>query len=109
MQDWKPVTLHKMGPKQSKQVKPIPPAVNPEVKRTRMLDSSNDGTGPKIEKVSAEDRKEIMQLRLLRKITQSDLDKQLSLKKDTIKLIENGTYEKNKMLTNKIKEFLKKV
>ena len=109
MQDWKPVTLHKMGSKQSSQVKPTLPAVNPEVKRARMLDASNDGTGPKIEKVSAEDRKEIMQLRLLRKITQSDLDKQMSLKKDTIRSIENGTYEKNKMLTNKIKEFLKKV
>uniref|UniRef100_A0A6C0B0A8 HTH cro/C1-type domain-containing protein n=1 Tax=viral metagenome TaxID=1070528 RepID=A0A6C0B0A8_9ZZZZ len=106
MQDWKTVTLNKMG---TKQVKPVGPQINPLEKRARLLDAYNAGPAPKIEKVSPEDKRDITQLRILKRMTQSELDKQLNLKKDTIKTIENGTHEKNKQLIQKIKAFLTKV
>jgi len=109
-QDWNPVTLKKMGgASMSKLTAKHVANFDPEVKRAKLLDSYNAETpAPKIEKVSAEDKKEITQLRILKKLTQDDLNKHLNLKKDTIKNIENGTHEKNKQLTNKIKAFLSK-
>jgi DNA-binding XRE family transcriptional regulator len=95
-------TMSKVG------VKYVQPQVDPELKRSRMLDANNAGPLPKIEKVSLEDRKEITQLRILKKLTQDELTKRLNLQKDTIKNIENGTHEKNKALTSKIKAFLSK-
>jgi DNA-binding XRE family transcriptional regulator len=109
-QDWKPVVLSKMGGAAMSKVgvKNVQPQVDPELKRARMLDANNAGPLPKIEKVSVEDRKEITQLRILKKLTQDELTKRLNLQKDTIKNIENGTHEKNKALTSKIKAFLSK-
>jgi DNA-binding XRE family transcriptional regulator len=80
--------------------------VHPEQKRLTQLDAITDGVAPKIEKVSSDDKKEIIQLRMIRKLTQEDLNKRMNLPKDTIKRIENGTHEKNKSLTNRIKEYL---
>ena len=83
--------------------------VDPATKRARMLDAYNAETpAPKIEKVSTEDKKEITQLRILKKLTQDQLNIRLNLPKDTIKSIENGTHKKNKELTNKIISFLSK-
>jgi DNA-binding XRE family transcriptional regulator len=107
-QDWTPVTLKKKGTSTDR--KPINKIqVDPAAKRAQQLDAFNAGPPPKIEKVSPEDKREITQLRILKKITQEELNKRLNLKKDTIKTIENGTHEKNKALTNKIKEFLSKI
>jgi len=113
-QDWKPVTLNKMGgaamskldaQKMSQKMSQFDPAT----KRARILDAYNAETpAPKIEKVSAEDKKEITQLRILKKLTQDELNTRLNLTKDTIKNIENGTHKKNKELTYKIKTFLQK-
>ena len=109
-QDWKPVTLCKMGGAAMSRVsvKNTASLVDPEVKRARMLDANNVGPLPKFEKVSAEDKKEITQMRILKKLTQEQLNVALNLKKDTIKTIENGTHEKNKALTSRIKAFLSK-
>jgi DNA-binding XRE family transcriptional regulator len=111
-QDWKPVILTKMGgstvSRVSAKVKPQP-QYDPATKRAKLLDAFNaDGSLPKIEKVSVEDKKEITQLRILKKMTQDQLNTTLNLKKDTIRSIENGTHEKNKALTSKIKIFLSK-
>lgn len=110
-QDWKPVVLTKMGGATVSKVGYIrvAPQIDPATKQARMLDQFNaEGSVPKIEKVSAEDRKEITQLRVLKKMTQDQLNTTLNLKKDTIKNIENGTHEKNKALTSKIKAYLSK-
>jgi DNA-binding XRE family transcriptional regulator len=109
-QDWNPVTLKKMGGASMSKLSAKHVAnFDPEAKRAKLLDSYNAETpAPKIEKVSAEDKKELTQLRILKKLTQEQLNQQLNLKKDTIKQIENGTHEKNKQLTNKIRAFLSK-
>lgn len=105
-QDWKPITLQKMGGATVSRVVAKP--IHPEQKKLATLELITDGVAPKVEKVSAEDRKEITQLRILKKLTQEQLNVRMNLAKDTIKRIENGTYEKNKGLTNRIKEFLSK-
>lgn len=111
-QDWTPVTLCKMGGAAMSRVGVkninVKPSIDPEVKRARLLDANSAGPLPKFDKVSAEDKKEITQLRILKKLTQEQLNTALNLKKDTIKTIENGTHEKNKALTSKIKAFLLK-
>jgi DNA-binding XRE family transcriptional regulator len=109
-QDWKPVVLSKMGGATMSKVgvKNVPAPIDPCLKRSRMLDENNAGPLPKLEKVSSEDRKEITQMRILKKLTQDELTKKMNLQKDTIKNIENGTHEKNKALTSKIKAFLSK-
>ena len=103
-QDWKPITLQKMGGATFSKVVARP--IHPEQKKLATLELITDGVAPKVEKVSSEDRKEITQLRILKKLTQEQLNVRMNLAKDTIKRIENGTYEKNKGLTNRIKEFL---
>jgi DNA-binding XRE family transcriptional regulator len=109
-QDWTPVVLKKKGSTdRTSHDKKGSIQVDPAAKRAQQLDAFNAGPPPKIEKVSPEDKREIIQLRILKKITQEELNKRLNLKKDTIKTIENGTHEKNKALTNKIKEFLSKI
>jgi DNA-binding XRE family transcriptional regulator len=112
-QDWKPVILTKMGSAAISKVSATNTSRQDSyTKRARLLDEFNSGTGgsvPKIEKISIEDKKEITQLRILKKMTQEQLNVALNLKKDTIKNIENGTHEKNKALTSKIKAFLMKV
>jgi hypothetical protein len=109
-QDWKPITLSKLGgtSKSKTGVKNIVPHIDPNLKRARMLDANHEGPLPQFEKVSPQDRKEITQMRILKKLTQDELTKKLNLQKDTIKNIENGTHEKNKALINKIKAFLLK-
>ena len=105
-QDWTPVVLSKKGSVVSKTIaKPV----DPKIKQARLLDAYNaEAPPPKPEKISPEEKKELTQLRLLKKITQDDLNKQLQLPKDTIKTIENGTHLKNKALFHKIKQFLSK-
>jgi DNA-binding XRE family transcriptional regulator len=108
-QDWKPVVLTKMGSASSKSAAKVHPMVDPKAKLVRILDAYNAETPPpKVDKISAEEKKELIQLRLLKKITQDDLNRQLQLPKDTIKTIENGTHVKNKALFHKIKQFLSK-
>uniref|UniRef100_A0A6C0I464 HTH cro/C1-type domain-containing protein n=1 Tax=viral metagenome TaxID=1070528 RepID=A0A6C0I464_9ZZZZ len=109
-QDWKPVTFHKMGGAAVSKVGCAHATHSQEQKKFRQLDSLNltDSAAPIQERVSVEDRKEITQLRILKKLTQDQLNIKMNLQKDTIKRIENGTHEKNKGLTNRIKDFLKK-
>ena len=103
-QDWTPVILRKNNVYKQE----TKPPIHPDAKRVRMLDAYNEGPTPKLEKVSTEDKKELTQLRILKKLTQEELNQRLHLKKDTIKTIENGTHEKNKQLTQKIKAYLVK-
>jgi DNA-binding XRE family transcriptional regulator len=83
--------------------------IHPEQKKIAQLETITDGVAPKVEKISADDKKEITQLRILKKLTQDQLNVKMNLPKDTIKHMENGTHEKNKALTNRIKAFLSKV
>jgi len=107
-QDWKPVVLSKMGANASKPIKPAI-SIDPKIKQANALDAYNaEAPPPKKETITTEEKKELTQLRLLKKITQEDLNKKLQLPKDTIKTIENGTHIKNKALFHKIKQFLSK-
>ena len=114
-QDWTPIVLKKMGSTSSKTPAKVHPLIDPRTKQVRLLDAYNAETPPpKPEKISPEEKKEVTQLRLLKKITQDDLNKQLQLPNigqfnvQRCKSIENGTYLKNKALIHKIKQFLSK-
>jgi len=93
-QDWIPVVFTK---------KQTPIVAKNKVSPINPLEKyDGEGSAPKKEFVSKEDQQKITQLRLLKKLTQTELTQKLCLPKDTIKRIENGTHEKNKALTNKI-------
>ena len=97
-QDWTHIILKKQHtpPKQIQ--------LNPVISKMNKLDNSEDII--KIEKISEEDKKTIINLRILKKMSQKVLAQKLNIKEDVIKSIENGTHPKNKQLTNKIKTFL---
>ena len=98
-QDWTPVTFTKpKAPPKQKQI-------DPTYKKMKELEE-NDDVPKKQELVSDEDKRFIQTLRVQKKLTQDDLTKQMSLKKDTIKDIENGKHPKNNLLISKIKKFL---
>lgn len=98
-QDWTTVSFKKPVKTVTKQ-----PNIDPEVKKFKQLEESDNII--KIVKVSNEDKIKITKLRLAKKLTQEELNVKLCLKKDTIKCIENGTHEYNKLLINKIVNFL---
>lgn len=98
-QDWEPVTFtKKVAPKKT-------PQIDPTYKKMKELEE-NDDVPKKLDTVSEEDRRLIQALRVQKKLTQDDLTKQMSLKKDTIKDIESGKHPKNNLLISKIKKFL---
>jgi ribosome-binding protein aMBF1 (putative translation factor) len=98
-QDWNPVTFtKKVTPK--KQIH-----VDPTFKKMKELEENTE-IPQKIETVSEGDKNFIRTLRTQKKLTQDELTKKMSLKKDTIKDIESGKHPKNNLLINKIKKFL---
>ena len=98
-QDWSNVTFRKKAPPK-KQIH-----INPIFKKMKELEENTEIPN-KIETVSDEDKKLIITLRTQKKITQEALTKKMSLKKDTIKNIELGKYNKDNLLISRIKTFL---
>ena len=101
-QDWKPVVLRK-----EKQVKQK--HIDPENIRKKKIEENSEEGLTKIETISDNERKTLINLRTERKITQAVLAQQLNMRADIIKTLENGTHPKDKSLVNKIKSHLQKI
>jgi DNA-binding XRE family transcriptional regulator len=99
-QNWEPVIFKKKEPPK-KQIH-----IDPNYKKMKELENNNGELPIKNDKIPDADRKFIQTFRIQKKLTQDELTVKLSLKKDTIKEIENGKHPKNAQLVNKIKKFL---
>lgn len=99
-QDWKPIVINNANKKKIK-----PKQVDHNFKAMVALDNSNE-VGV-LNKVSEVDRKLIINLRMEKKISQENLAKRLSIRKETIRDIENGSYNENKSITGLIINYLK--
>jgi len=99
-QNWEPV-LFKKKEQPKKQIH-----IDPNYKKMKELENDNGDLPIKTDKIPEADRKFIQSFRIQKKLTQDELNVKLSLKKDTIKEIENGKHPKNALLVNKIKKFL---
>lgn len=100
-QDWTPVTTKKT------EVNKKTFNINPEYKKMKELDD-NTGEPISVKKIDKSEIAIIKQLRINKKLSQTQVNNALSLQKDTIKNIENGTHVKNKQLFRKINNYLEK-
>ena len=98
-QDWIITTLRKKSNIKKKQIQ-----IDPTFKKMNNLDNATETII--IKKISDNDKKLLISLRIIKKISQIELAKQLNIKKETIRDIENGSYPENKLLFNKIKNHL---
>lgn len=77
----------------------------PAWKLEKQIDSD---AGPVLNRVSDDDKKQIISLRTGAKLTRDQVAKALNLPRTTIDDIENGKALQNKQVTNKIINYLKK-
>ena len=99
-QDWTTCVL-------SKSVKKTPQKhIDHNVIKMAKLDQSIEAQA--IKKVSANDSKAVISLRVEKKISQEELAKRLCIDKSVIRDIESGKYNENKALISKIKSCLNK-
>lgn len=77
----------------------------PAWKLEKQIDSD---AGPLINRISDEDKKQVIALRTGAKLTRDQVAKALNLPRATIDDIENGKALQNKQMTNKIINYLKK-
>lgn len=109
-QDWSVVTFNKKQPqKNTSQKAAYPPATvssktgKPAWKIEQQVDSEN---GKPINRVSKDDSKRIVELRLKARLSQRDLEQKMNLSASSIKDIEAGTAVENKALLSRIIRFL---
>jgi ribosome-binding protein aMBF1 (putative translation factor) len=98
-QDWKPVVVNNSQKKkvQQKQLE----------HNFKLMVSLNEASESDIiKKISENDRKLIIEQRIIKKISQENLAKRLSIKKEIIRDIENGSHNEDKTLTSRIIRFL---
>ena len=76
------------------------------IKMKKLEDNSEDAI-TKIETITYENRKTLTKLRTDRKLTQAELAKQLNMKVDIIKSLEDGSQDN--LLVSKIKKYLEKI
>ena len=102
IQDWKTVVWTKPVPKAKQQ------QIDPKFKKLNELDNANIDNSMHIDRISKEFCQKIIKLRNDKKLSQKQLANSLNLKEDIIKSIENGSHKNDKLLFNKIINFLSK-
>jgi len=99
-QDWTPVVI-------KKKVKKQPIQIDPDFKNIKKLDEHEDGG--EFNKISENDRRNIITLRSQKKIKQETLAMKLNIKKEIIRDIENGSHLENKQLYARIIKYLNSI
>lgn len=100
-QDWKPVIVSKSKEKNASKPQV---QIDHHTKVMRQLDKADEPDV--IRKVSESDRKTIIDLRVVKKLNQEELAKRLSIRKEIVRDIENGSHAEDKQLTSRIIRYL---